>query len=79
VIVPCGIADAGVTTLSTELGRDVPVHEVLPYAEKHLSDIFAPPRGTGRAGRRPRDDGRGPGAANGVRLPLAHARGRNPG
>jgi lipoyl(octanoyl) transferase len=40
VIVPCGIADAGVTSLSKELGRDVPVHEVLPYVEKHLSDIL---------------------------------------
>ncbi|MDP9639325.1 lipoyl(octanoyl) transferase [Rhodococcus cercidiphylli] len=28
-IVPCGIADAGVTSLSLELGRDVPVAEVL--------------------------------------------------
>jgi lipoyl(octanoyl) transferase len=40
VIVPCGIADAGVTSLSQELGRDVPVREVLPYAEKHLSDVL---------------------------------------
>ena len=40
VIVPCGIADAGVTSLSTELGRDVPVHEVLPYVEKYLTDIL---------------------------------------
>ncbi|MEP7035152.1 MAG: lipoyl(octanoyl) transferase LipB [Actinomycetota bacterium] len=40
VIVPCGIADAGVTSLSRELGRDVPVHEVLPYVEKHLTDIL---------------------------------------
>ena len=40
VIVPCGIADAGVTSLTKELGRDVPVHEVLPYVEKHLSDIL---------------------------------------
>lgn len=40
VIVPCGIADAGVTSLSKELGRNVPVPEVLPYAEKHLSDIL---------------------------------------
>jgi len=40
VIVPCGIADAGVTSLSRELGRDVPVSEVLPYVEKHLSDIL---------------------------------------
>jgi lipoyl(octanoyl) transferase len=29
-IVPCGIADAGVTSLSAELGRDVPVAEVMP-------------------------------------------------
>ena len=35
--VPCGIADAGVTTLSEELGRDVPVAEVLPLVEKHLT------------------------------------------
>jgi lipoyl(octanoyl) transferase len=40
VIVPCGIADAGVTSLSKELQRDVPVNEVLPYVEKHLTDIF---------------------------------------
>ncbi|SFQ37677.1 lipoyl(octanoyl) transferase [Amycolatopsis arida] len=31
-IVPCGIRDAGVTSLSRELGRDVPVAEVLPVA-----------------------------------------------
>jgi lipoyl(octanoyl) transferase len=35
-IVPCGIRDAGVTSLSTELGRDVTVDEVLPLVEKHL-------------------------------------------
>ena len=40
VIIPCGIADAGVTSLSRELGRDVTVAEVLPYAEKHLTDIL---------------------------------------
>jgi len=31
-IVPCGITDAGVTSLSAELGRPVPVAEVLPAA-----------------------------------------------
>ncbi|MCP2165266.1 lipoyl(octanoyl) transferase LipB [Goodfellowiella coeruleoviolacea] len=31
-IVPCGIRDAGVTSLSAELGRDVSVAEVLPLA-----------------------------------------------
>lgn len=31
-IVPCGISDAGTTSLSAELDRDVPVAEVLPLA-----------------------------------------------
>jgi lipoyl(octanoyl) transferase len=39
--VPCGIADAGVTSLSQELGRDVPVAEVLPVVERHLRDLLA--------------------------------------
>jgi lipoyl(octanoyl) transferase len=39
--VPCGIADAGVTTLSEELGRDVPVAEVLPLVEQHLGEMLA--------------------------------------
>lgn len=38
-IVPCGIEDAGVTTLSQELGRAVPIAEVLPYLEKRLPDV----------------------------------------
>jgi lipoyl(octanoyl) transferase len=33
-IVPCGIRDAGVTSLTWELGRDVPVSEILPYANE---------------------------------------------
>ncbi|MET9267988.1 lipoyl(octanoyl) transferase LipB [Amycolatopsis sp. NPDC004079] len=33
-IVPCGIRDAGVTSLSYELRRDVPVAEVLPLAKE---------------------------------------------
>ncbi len=39
--VPCGIADAGVTSLSTELGRDVPVTEVLPSVQRHLSTYLS--------------------------------------
>jgi lipoyl(octanoyl) transferase len=39
--VPCGIADAGVTSLTTELGHDVPVAEVLPSVEKHLTELLA--------------------------------------
>jgi len=35
-IVPCGIADAGVTSLATELGRDVTVAEVEPLLTDHL-------------------------------------------
>ena len=35
-IVPCGIDDAAVTSLSRELGRDVPVAEVLPLVEAQL-------------------------------------------
>jgi lipoyl(octanoyl) transferase len=41
-IVPCGIADAGVTSLSLELGRDVTVAEVLPLARKHLERVLDP-------------------------------------
>ncbi|WP_281379717.1 lipoyl(octanoyl) transferase LipB [Flexivirga oryzae] len=40
IIVPCGISDAGVTSISQELGRDVTVQEVLPYIEKRLPDIL---------------------------------------
>ena len=35
-IVPCGIREAGVTSLSAELGRRVPVAEVLPVVERFL-------------------------------------------
>jgi lipoyl(octanoyl) transferase len=38
--VPCGIRDAGVTSLSAELGRDVTVAEVLPVVERHLATLF---------------------------------------
>jgi lipoyl(octanoyl) transferase len=39
--VPCGIADAGVTSLSEELGRRVTVSDVLPLVERHLADLLA--------------------------------------
>jgi len=39
-IIPCGIADAGVTTMSAELQRDVTVLEVLPFVEAHLRRVF---------------------------------------
>ena len=39
-IVPCGIADAGVSSLTREAGHVVSVQDVLPYAEKHLVDVL---------------------------------------
>ncbi|MDX6215581.1 MAG: lipoyl(octanoyl) transferase [Frankiales bacterium] len=38
-VIACGIRDAGVTTLSQELGRDVAVDEVLPLLERHLPHL----------------------------------------
>lgn len=38
-IVPCGIRDAGVTSLSVELGRDVTVAEVTPIVVRHLDKL----------------------------------------
>jgi lipoyl(octanoyl) transferase len=35
-IVPCGIADAKVTSLSVELGRSITVEEVMPVLKKHI-------------------------------------------
>ena len=41
LIVPCGIADAGVTSLSAELGRDVGVLEVADLVEARLGTVVA--------------------------------------
>ncbi len=38
-IVPCGLTDTGVTSLSKELGRRVTVAEALPVVEKHLGTL----------------------------------------
>ena len=35
-IIPCGIADAKVTSLSAELGRNVSIDEVIPVLKKHI-------------------------------------------
>ncbi|MGH3367649.1 MAG: lipoyl(octanoyl) transferase LipB [Nocardioidaceae bacterium] len=40
-IVPCGIADAGVTNLSVEVGRTVTARELVPAAERHLRRLLA--------------------------------------
>jgi lipoyl(octanoyl) transferase len=39
-IIPCGIRDAGVTSLTSELGRRVTVEEVLPVARDHVLDAL---------------------------------------
>jgi lipoyl(octanoyl) transferase len=40
-IVPCGISDATVTSLTAELGHRVTVADAIPYAEKQLRSIWA--------------------------------------
>ena len=35
-IIPCGIADADVTSLETELGRAITIDEVTPLLERHI-------------------------------------------
>ena len=39
-IIPCGIRDAGVASLANELGRDVTIADVLPVAERHLTEVL---------------------------------------
>jgi lipoyl(octanoyl) transferase len=39
-IVPCGIRDAGVTSISAELGRRVTVDDMLPIVESRLSTLY---------------------------------------
>ncbi len=39
-IVACGIRDAGVTSLSAELHRDVTVAEIIPVVERHLPTLY---------------------------------------
>ena len=42
-IVPCGISDAGVTSLSRELGREITVADALPVVERHLAGLLVAP------------------------------------
>jgi lipoyl(octanoyl) transferase len=39
-IVPCGIADAEVTSVSKELGREISIAEVEPIVERHLFEAL---------------------------------------
>jgi len=66
--VPCGITDAGVTSLSAELGRDVPVAEVVPVVTRHLEELLAWTPYTPTADYEPRPD---PAKAHaGLRVPV---------
>jgi lipoyl(octanoyl) transferase len=47
-VIPCGIDDAGVTSLSAELGRRVPVAEVIGPVERALQDLMAERSAAGR-------------------------------
>jgi lipoyl(octanoyl) transferase len=40
-MIPCGIPDAGVTSLSAELGRDIPVAEVIEPVEAAMRQVLA--------------------------------------
>jgi len=50
-IVPCGINDASVTSISAELGRNVSVADVLPVIERHLPTLFDMEAGPARSQR----------------------------
>ena len=39
-IIPCGIADADVTSFAMELGRDVSVSDVAPNVQRHMIDAL---------------------------------------
>jgi lipoyl(octanoyl) transferase len=39
-IVPCGISDAAVTSLSAEAGRPITIADVIPVVERHLTAAF---------------------------------------
>ena len=72
--VPCGIEDAGVTSLSKELGRDVTVAEVAPVVRRHLAELlsWAPYAATPDYDPRP-DPGR-PDRTQGPRIELVTPR-----
>jgi lipoyl(octanoyl) transferase len=59
--VPCGISDAGVTSLTAELRRDVTVADVLPSVRRHLTELLAWSPYTPTPDYEPRPEpGRGP-------------------
>lgn len=40
-IIPCGIDDAGVTSLARELSREISIEEVIPVVEKYMYEALA--------------------------------------
>ena len=40
LIIPCGIVDRGVTSISKEIGRKVSLDEVKPRLKHHLQSLF---------------------------------------
>jgi lipoyl(octanoyl) transferase len=40
-IIPCGIDDATVTSISAELGREININDVIALVEKHLTESLA--------------------------------------
>jgi lipoyl(octanoyl) transferase len=42
-MIPCGIVDAGATSLTAELGRDVPVTEVIDAVETAMREVLGAP------------------------------------
>ena len=39
---PCGFTDRGVTSISRETGREIPLEEVIPVLETHLTALLQP-------------------------------------
>jgi lipoyl(octanoyl) transferase len=42
-IIPCGIRDAGTTTLSAETGRRISVAQLTPVMKRHLAEVLGYP------------------------------------
>ena len=40
LIVPCGIAEYGVTSLKREIGVQIPMHEIEAHFVQHFGDVF---------------------------------------
>jgi lipoyl(octanoyl) transferase len=70
--VPCGIDDAGVTSLSQELGRDVTVSEAIPVVERHLRELLAWAPYTPTPDYEPRPDPAKVRSADTLRVPVVN-------